>query len=86
MALREFEASAAAFVLYDVSRRPRDGAGAPERSALLERAPHDRLRVVSSDEPEPPRPPGGGAGGSGADIRNAGTRGGARRATGAVAI
>ena len=36
--------------------------------------------------PEPPRPPGGGAGGSGADIRNAGTRGGAQRATGAVAI
>ena len=57
VALREFEASAAAFVLYEVSRRPRDGAGAPERSALLERAPHDRLRVVASDEPPRPPPP-----------------------------
>ena len=50
VALREFEASAAAFVLYEVSRRPRDGAGAPERSALLARASHERLRVVSTDE------------------------------------
>ena len=67
VALREFEASAAAFVLYEVSRRPRDGAGAPERSALLERVAHERLRVVSSDEatgggdepatPPPSRPP-----------------------------
>ena len=57
VALREFEASAAAFVLYDVRRRPRDGAGAPERSALLERAPHERLRVVASDEPPRPPPP-----------------------------
>ena len=57
VALREFEASAAAFVLYEVSRRPRDGAGAPERSALLERAPHERLRVVATDEPPRPPPP-----------------------------
>jgi hypothetical protein len=57
VALREFEGSAAAFVLYDVRRRPRDGAGAPERSALLERAPHERLRVVASDEPPRPPPP-----------------------------
>ena len=65
--LREFEASAAAFVLYDVRRRPRDGAGAPERSALLERVPHERLRVIATDEatggddepatPPAPRPP-----------------------------
>ena len=57
VALREFEASAAAFVLYEVSRRPRDGAGAPERSALLERVPHERLRVVATDEPPRPPPP-----------------------------
>ena len=67
VALREFEASAAAFVLYEVSRRPRDGAGAPERSALLARASHERLRVVATGEstdggdepatPPPPRPP-----------------------------
>ena len=59
VALREFEASAAAFVLYDVRRRPRDGAGAPERSALLERASHELLRVVATDEqaPRPPPPP-----------------------------
>jgi len=57
VALREFEASATTFVLYEVSRRPRDGAGAPERSALLERVPHERLRVVATDEPPRPPPP-----------------------------
>ena len=57
VALREFEASATTFVLYEVSRRPRDGAGAPERSALLERVPHEMLRVVATDEPPRPPPP-----------------------------
>ena len=57
VALREFEASATTFVLYEVSRRPRDGADAPERSALLERVPHERLRVVATDEPPRPPPP-----------------------------
>lgn len=54
VALREFDRASAAFVLYDVRRR--DNNGAPERSALLERAPHDRLRIVAP-APRPPPPP-----------------------------